>query len=82
MFGFSDTTTTFTVSERLSELERRLDDLTRRLEDFIRLLEVPQAAPPRNTREGTLARADGTAWNPGSGAGLYQRRGSSWVRIG
>jgi len=26
--------------------------------------------------------ADGTTWNPGSGAGLYQWRGSAWAFIG
>ena len=39
-------------------------------------------APPRKFREGTLAKADGTTWNPGSGAGVYCRRGAAWTFLG
>lgn len=36
---------------------------------------------PSNKPEGTLAFADGTVWNPGSGAGLYERRGGTWNKL-
>lgn len=39
-------------------------------------------APPPKFREGTLAKADGTIWNPGSGAGVYCFRAGSWRFLG
>lgn len=33
---------------------------------------------PKKYRRGTLAYADGSTWNPGSGEGLYQYDGSKW----
>lgn len=39
-------------------------------------------AEPARPREGMLAVADGTKWNPGAGAGLYIHRSGSWVRLG
>src|ERR1700740_1475367 len=35
-------------------------------------------APPK-PRQGQIAYADGTHWNPGSGQGLYTFDGSNWV---
>lgn len=42
--------------------------------------EVFNVAPVR-PREGMLAYADGTNWNPGNGAGLYEHVGGVWRRI-
>ena len=39
-------------------------------------------AAPTKFREGALVKADGTTWNPGSGAGVYCRRGVSWTFLG
>lgn len=36
---------------------------------------------PAKPREGMLAIADGTSWNPGSGKGLYEYRASAWVKL-
>lgn len=36
---------------------------------------------PERAQDGTLAFADGTAWNPGSGRGLYERRSGAWVKL-
>ncbi|MHB0978399.1 MAG: phage baseplate protein [Minisyncoccota bacterium] len=36
---------------------------------------------PTKPREGMLAYADGTNWNPGSGAGLYEYVGGAWRRV-
>lgn len=38
-------------------------------------------AAPKNPQEGWVVRADGTGWNPGSGAGLYIYRSAAWVFI-
>lgn len=36
---------------------------------------------PAKPREGMLAVADGTEWNPGSGKGLYEYRAGSWAKL-
>ena len=36
---------------------------------------------PEKPRESLIVVADGTQWNPGSGAGLYIYRSGSWVLI-
>ncbi len=38
-------------------------------------------AEPAKPREGALILADGTDWNPGSGAGHYERRAGVWVKL-
>jgi len=42
----------------------------------------PQSVAPAKPRAGLLVEADGTNWNPGSGAGLYIYRAGAWVFIG
>lgn len=37
---------------------------------------------PNKYREGTICLADGTDWNPGSGAGVYVYRGGAWHFLG
>ncbi len=39
-------------------------------------------APPKKFGEGTTVKADGTSWDPGSGAGTYQYRGGAWRFLG
>ena len=39
-------------------------------------------AAPLKPRTGMLRNADGTQWNPGSGAGLYRYTGTTWKYIG
>jgi hypothetical protein len=43
-------------------------------------LQPINAAPPR-PRVGMIAFADGTNWNPGSGAGLYVYKSGGWTFI-
>jgi hypothetical protein len=38
-------------------------------------------AAPGRIFEGMLVKADGTTWNPGSGAGIYARVGGAWVKL-
>ena len=42
----------------------------------------PTYVAPTKPREGDLRLADGTSWNPGSGAGFYGYYGSAWVKLG
>jgi hypothetical protein len=39
-------------------------------------------APPPKPRQGMRRYADGTQWNPGSGAGLYRYDGTAWRYLG
>lgn len=39
-------------------------------------------AVPSKYRDGTIVKADGTTWNPGSGAGVYCYYGSVWHFLG
>jgi hypothetical protein len=39
-------------------------------------------AEPTKFREGTIVKADGTTWDPGSGAGYYGYRGGAWRFLG
>lgn len=59
----------------LSELQR--------ISDAISESAIPPLfySNPKNPQEGWVVRADGTGWNPGSGAGLYIYRSSAWVLI-
>lgn len=42
----------------------------------------PRATAPASPPTGCLAIADGSGWNPGSGAGLYRWSGAAWVFVG
>lgn len=44
--------------------------------------EVLHAEPPGKLEDGMEVEADGTNWDPGSGAGKYVLRGGVWVFIG
>ena len=66
-----------------AELRRVANQLTEaagKSEDAIYLRELNVA--PAKVREGMIALADGTNWNPGSGAGVYAYYGGSWVKLG
>lgn len=39
-------------------------------------------AAPAKPRDGDIRYADGTTWNPGSGAGVYYFNGSIWKLLG
>lgn len=73
-------------SESLEALAAFVDGELRRISesfgkvDAIELVEINVA--PARTREGMIVLADGTNWNPGSGAGFYGFRGGAWVLLG
>ncbi|MEY4756852.1 MAG: hypothetical protein RJA34_1750 [Pseudomonadota bacterium] len=39
-------------------------------------------AAPKKLRDGMVVLADGTTWNPGSGAGFYGYRAGAWRFLG
>ncbi len=45
-----------------------------------RYLPIQYSAPIR-PRDGMLAIADGTSWDPGSGKGLYEYRTNAWFKL-
>ena len=60
------------------ELIRLRDSLD--VYEFVRL--VPTANAPAKPRDGEVRFANGTTWNPGSGAGVYAFYGSTWNKLG
>lgn len=63
----------------LSEL-RKLQELLNGPQQFS-LLDTLNVAPTK-PREGMVALADGTNWNPtGAGAGFYGYRGGAWRKL-
>lgn len=41
----------------------------------------PQSGPPRMPRNGMIAYANGTTWNPGAGEGFYGYQAGAWVKL-
>ncbi len=48
--------------------------------DYLQLKELN--VEPTKPRSGMLVLADGSNWNPGSGAGFYGYYGGSWSKLG
>lgn len=47
-----------------------------------RILELEQSyREPAKLRDGMIIFADGTSFDPGAGAGTYERRGGAWVKL-
>ena len=66
---------------QLLTLERRIEELQDQLTELINNLSAVRTSAPKKVREGLLAFADGTYWDPGSGRGLYQYVSGSWVKL-
>jgi len=64
------------LRSELIKLEESLNDQ----QDFIEFRVLNTA--PTKLREGMEVEADGTNWDPGSGAGKYVYRSGAWVFIG
>lgn len=60
------------------ELQRVQEALTSK--DLLTLVELNEA--PKRLITGMVALADGSHWNPGSGAGFYGYYGGSWKKLG
>lgn len=59
-----------------------IDVINRLVDGFIyRQLYQPYHANPTDPQEGMVVWADGTNWDPGSGAGLYEYRGGAWHKL-
>ena len=49
---------------------------------FIDLKMITAEPPSDQKKNGVIAYADGTSWNPGSGKGIYYYNGSAWILLG
>lgn len=64
-------------------LEVELDRLALQMSQPIEYLALKTLyAQPDRIFEGMIVKADGTTWNPGSGAGIYLYRGGAWRFLG
>lgn len=60
-------------------LQLELDAVARGMDE----MQLPERnTAPAKPRAGMIVLADGTNWNPGSGAGFYGYYGGSWVKLG
>lgn len=62
------------MQEELTRIAASIDAL------YDGLREIRHAAPAR-PKEGMIVIADGTDWNPGSGAGAYEYKGGAWSKL-
>ena len=64
------------LNEELPRISREMSGAS----DYI-MLNVLNVEPDK-PRAGMLVEADGTNWDPGSGAGTYIYRSGAWVKLG
>lgn len=64
-------------------LQQELQNIARSMGEANQFLLLDmQYAAPAKVRDGMVVLADGTQWNPGSGAGVYCYRAGSWRFLG
>lgn len=66
------------------EVRQYLDQEMRRIADVLQLQTLyaaPLAEAPARPENGTIAYADGSNWNPGSGEGFYGYENGAWVKL-
>lgn len=69
------------LAELRNFLENELRKIAAEFNDTT-ALELRQVhVEPTRPREGMIASADGVDWNPGSGAGAYEFKGGTWVKL-
>ena len=71
----------FQPTSLLLQLARELERIERSLHSIARAVPQVSFGEPENPQRGMVRYADGTDWNPGSGAGLYVYSGSAWGKI-
>lgn len=70
-----------TVEEVVQWVFEQLQQLGKSMQETLTLELRASAAEPERPREGMIVFADGTNWDPGSGAGVYVYRSSGWRRL-
>lgn len=80
-YNFNQIPEVATVEELRSWLIEEFKTISQSLNEATELeLRASKHAPIR-PREGMIVHADGTSWNPGSGAGTYRYQSGAWVKI-
>lgn len=72
---------TLDVYEIRKFLEQELRNIAIAMNETTETHYRPLGHEPARPQNGLVAFADGTHWNPGGGAGLYQRVGGVWVKL-
>lgn len=74
------------VPDNSADIPRFLKQELQQIQQAISLVQDGQidvtTVAPSKPRDGMLRRADGTSWNPGSGAGMYCYYGAAWHFLG
>ena len=66
-----------------ANLSNELDKIAQAMDTADSMLNLDMLyAAPKKYREGSIVLADGTAWNPGSGIGLYCFYAAAWHYLG
>ncbi len=65
-----------------SYVEQELLRVAEALEEVTNIQLVELNAEPDRPRDGLVVLADGTNWNPGSGAGFYGYQNGTWLLLG
>ena len=69
------------LSARVRLLEEQVVDQQAQIDRFRLAIESVSYAAPAKLAEPMLRVADGTSWDPGSGAGIYLYLGGSWTKL-
>ena len=71
------------LEELLAYIEREFARLAGELQAGVEFILLPMRhVEPERPREGMIVLADGSDWNPGSGAGYYGYRDGAWRFLG
>lgn len=69
------------IEDLASYVDDELRKISQALNEQIAVDLRPIYRAPDKPREGMLIFADGTSFNPGSGAGTYEYKGGIWVKL-
>lgn len=70
-----------TLDELREFVQREFAAISKELAETTVLDLRPVYREPEKPREGMIVSADGTEWDPGSGAGAYEYKGGVWTKL-
>ena len=76
-----DVFTGSSLTELRAFLETQLQRIAVEMADMVSVELRPISREPERPQDGMLIFADGTNFNPGGGAGTYERRGGAWHKL-
>ena len=72
---------TASTADVIEWAKQEFETVARNLQEHDITALKPLHVAPTKPREGNIAFADGTDWNPGSGRGIYEYRGGAWQKL-